>query len=200
MCSSKASSQRTVVRALCVCAHPSVFKLHAHYTACDNGGPTVKGASAALWCVSFLRHTHLLITHSLVSTCSFIICLGQQTLVTQREVNVKQTVYLLHCWQPSALFARCIRHSWWTALAELHPLGYSLRNLTNLRCDLQHRNMHYNNLLNFEFLMIFFQMDKQKKVNIHLLLNLICYFSGCQTRLLHGKYYALALCMHCNVR
>lgn len=120
-----ASSQRTVVRALCVCARPSVFKLHAHYTACDNGGHTVQGASAALWCVSFLRHTHLLITHSPVSTCSFIICLGQQTLVTQREVNVKQTVYLLHCWQPSALFARCIRHSWWTALAELHPFGNS---------------------------------------------------------------------------
>lgn len=120
-----ASSQRTVVRALCVCARPSVFKLHAYYTACDNGGHTVQGASAALWCVSFLRHTHLLITHSPVSTCSFIICLGQQTLVTQREVNVKQTVYLLHCWQPSALFARCIRHSWWTALAELHPFGYS---------------------------------------------------------------------------
>lgn len=108
-----------------MCARPSVFKLHAHYTACDNGGPTVQGASAALWCVSFLKHTHLLITHSPVSTCSFIICLGQQTLVTQREVNVKQTVYLLHCWQPSALFARCIRHSWWTALAERHPFGYS---------------------------------------------------------------------------
>lgn len=100
-CPSMSSSQNRVVRAVYVCA--CVFKLYAHCITCDNSAPTVRQDRDALW--------RVLLLVSPVPTCRFIIRLGQQTLGTQGEVNVKQIVCLPHCWRASALFARCIRRT-----------------------------------------------------------------------------------------
>ena len=101
---------------MCVC----VFKLYAHYTTCDNSVPAVRRDCNTLWCVC-LRGTLSSLDNTLSSTCRFIIRLGQQTLGTQREVNVKQIVYLPHCWRASALFARRIRHTLAQRSAETYP-------------------------------------------------------------------------------
>lgn len=51
-CPSMPSNENAVVGALCACA--CVFKLYAHYTTCDNSGPTVQQDSSVLWRVSLL--------------------------------------------------------------------------------------------------------------------------------------------------